>query len=78
MNFMVPKEECLSIAMHQFKPYMVCSFTDGFIRFFDLQDGRNLGRCLIRSPNEEADPSAESEALETLDYVVTIRILPSG
>ena len=80
LNFIVPKEECLSIAMHQFKPYMVCSFSDGYLRFFDLQESRCLGRCLIQSPNEEPDPSAPEEAkgLDPLDYVVSIRILPSG
>jgi WD40 repeat protein len=78
LNFIVPKEECLSIAMHQFKPYMVCSFSDGYIRFFDLQDSRNLGRCKVMSPNEEADPAAESDVADPLDYVVSIKILPSG
>jgi WD40 repeat protein len=57
LNFIVPKEECLCIAMHQFKPYMICSFSDGYMRFFDLQDSRCLGRCLVRSPNEELDPT---------------------
>ena len=57
LNFIVPKEECLAIAMHQFKPYMVCAFTDGYLRFFDLQESKNLGRCLINSANEEADPN---------------------
>ena len=77
LNFIVPKETCLSIAMHQFKPYMICSFTDGYIRFFDLQDSRCLGRCLINSPNEEADPASEN-GYDLLDYVISIRILPSG
>lgn len=45
LNFIVPKEECTAIAMHQFKPYMICAFTDGYLRFFDLESGRNLGRC---------------------------------
>jgi hypothetical protein len=36
VNFIVPKEECVVIAMHQFKPYMICSFTDGYLRFFDI------------------------------------------
>lgn len=44
-QFIVPKELCLVIAMHQFKPYMVASFTDGFIRFFDAASSKLLGRC---------------------------------
>ena len=66
--------------MHQFKPYMACSFTDGYIRFFDLQDSRCLGRCLISSPNEEPDPCAEGDVTnpDPLDYVISIKILPSG
>lgn len=82
LNFIVPREECLSIAMHQFKPFMICSFTDGYIRFFDLQDSRCLGRCLINSPNEEADPTAPgsdgNKQYDPLDYVISIKILPSG
>ena len=56
---------------------MICSFTDGYIRFFDVQDSRCLGRCLVNSPNEEADPGAEN-GYDPLDYVIAIRILPSG
>ena len=76
MNFIVPKEQCLCVAMHQFKPFMISSFTDGYIRFFDLQECKNLGRCLINSANEEPDPV--SKKLDTNDYVVHMRILPSG
>lgn len=47
LNFIVPKEQCLCIAMHQFKPFLISAYTDGYIRFFDLQEGKNLGRCLI-------------------------------
>ena len=46
LQFIVPKEECVAIAMHQFKPYMVASFTDGFLRFFEIQSkSKTLGRC---------------------------------
>jgi WD40 repeat protein len=46
LQFIVPKEQCTCIAMHQFKPYMVASFTDGFIRFFEIQNkAKTLGRC---------------------------------
>jgi WD40 repeat protein len=44
-QFVVPKERCICIAMHQFKPFMVASFTDGFIRFFDAGSSKLLGRC---------------------------------
>ena len=50
-----------------------------------MQDSRCLGRCLIRSPNEEADPNnAQNDEgdgakdLDVLDYVVSIKVLPSG
>jgi WD40 repeat protein len=36
LQFIVPKEECVAIAMHQFKLFMVASFTDGFLRFFEI------------------------------------------
>jgi hypothetical protein len=50
LQFIVPKEECAAIAMHQFKPYMVSSFTDGFIRFFEINNkARTLGRCQINA-----------------------------
>jgi len=44
-QFIVPKEECIYIAMHQFKPFMVTSFTDGYLRFFDISQSKLLGRC---------------------------------
>lgn len=69
LNFIVPKETCIAIAMHQFKPYMVCAFSDGYLRFFDLDSAKNLGRCLI----SRADESAEAE-----DCVLVLRMLPSG
>ena len=71
MNFIVPKEKCVDIAMHQFKPFMVCSFTDGYLRFFDLEGGKNLGRCLINSADEK-------ESSPAIDEVIIIKILPSG
>jgi hypothetical protein len=45
LQFIVPKEECVCLAMHQFKPYMVGSFTDGYLRFFEINKSKNLGRC---------------------------------
>eukprot|EP00347_Sterkiella_histriomuscorum_P023802 403333335 len=68
LQFIVPKEECVAIAMHQFKPYMVTSFTDGFIRFFEVNKSQNLGRCQIYSDQEKS----------VTDYLVSMRILPSG
>lgn len=70
LNFMVPMEQCHAVAMHQFKPYMIASFADGFIRFFDLNSAKNLGRCKINSADEQDD--------KTVDKVIAIRILPSG
>lgn len=49
VQFIVPKEECVAIAMHQFKPFMVAAFTDGYVRFFEINRSKNLGRCLIFS-----------------------------
>mmetsp|Transcript_13826 Transcript_13826/g.13487 ORF Transcript_13826/g.13487 Transcript_13826/m.13487 type:complete len:123 (+) Transcript_13826:173-541(+) len=90
LQFIVPKEECVSIAMHQFKPFMLSSYTDGFIRFFDLQTSKNLGRCKVYSDQEEQvvyykSLSPEKEKLKRLgdeegnkDYVIQMKILPSG
>jgi WD40 repeat protein len=76
VNFIVPKEECLCVAMHQFKPFLVSAYTDGYIRFFDLQESKNLGRCLIVSANEEPNPTTNQ--IEATDLVSHLRILPSG
>jgi len=40
----VPKEECVCVQLHQFKPYMLASFTDGFVRVFELDRSAALGR----------------------------------
>ena len=77
-QFIVPKEECIYIAMHQFKPYMICSFTDGFLRFFDLGTSKLLGRCQIHSGIEDKNPKDAGEEQAMVDYVVSIKILPSG
>jgi hypothetical protein len=68
LQFIVPKEECVALAMHQFKPYMVGSFTDGYIRFFEVNKSKNLGRCLIYSDQERS----------ITDHLVSLKILPSG
>jgi WD40 repeat protein len=63
MQFVVPKEKCTSLAIHQFKPYIVAGFTDGYIRFFEIdKKNSSLGRCQI------------SEG----DYIMDIKILPTG
>ena len=50
LQFIVPKEECVSLAMHPYKPYMLASFTDGFLRFFEIQNkAKTLGRCQIQN-----------------------------
>jgi hypothetical protein len=70
LQFIVPKEECCASAMHQFKPYMIASFTDGFIRFFEINNkARTLGRCQI-------NPAQEGS--EVVDYIISLKILPSG
>uniref|UniRef100_A0A7S3CLA5 Uncharacterized protein n=1 Tax=Strombidium rassoulzadegani TaxID=1082188 RepID=A0A7S3CLA5_9SPIT len=82
-QFIVPKEQCTFIAMHQFKPFMICSYTDGFLRFFDLSTSKVLGRCQLFAPNDEKVPprkfdvsAKDTEAV--LDHVIQIKVLPSG
>ncbi len=49
--------------MHPFKPYLVASFTDGYIRFFDIADkSTSLGRAKI-SEN---------------DYINSLTLMPTG
>ena len=55
---------------------MICSFTDGYLRFFDLGTSKLLGRCQVHSGIEDQDPNNPGEALK--DYVVSAKILPSG
>lgn len=45
----------MAIAMHQFKPYMVCSYTDGYVRFFDIESSKSMGRCSVSPAQEEAN-----------------------
>jgi len=35
---------------------MITSFTDGFLRFFDLSSSKLLGRCQIHSGIEDVNP----------------------
>jgi hypothetical protein len=74
-QFIVPKEECVALSMHQFKPYMISSWTDGYLRFFDLGSSKLLGRCQIHSGIEDKDPKGASAVV---DFVVSIKLLPSG
>jgi hypothetical protein len=37
-----------------------------------------MGRCLINSANEEADPTSGEEKPDPNDYAIKLRILPSG
>lgn len=63
MQFVVPKEQCTSLAIHQFKPYVIAGFTDGYIRFFEIdQKNTSLGRCQVSKD----------------DYIVGLKIMPSG
>lgn len=36
LQFIVPKEEAVAVALHQFKPFMLASYTDGFVRVFEI------------------------------------------
>eukprot|EP00826_Nyctotherus_ovalis_P007258 TRINITY_DN117_c0_g5_i1.p1 TRINITY_DN117_c0_g5~~TRINITY_DN117_c0_g5_i1.p1 ORF type:complete len:339 (-),score=98.34 TRINITY_DN117_c0_g5_i1:16-1032(-) len=47
LKIAIPKEECLALTFHPFRQMCVCSFTDGHVRFFDLFNGKNMGRCLV-------------------------------
>ena len=50
---------------------MVASFTDGFLRFFEIQSKcKTLGRCQIQPP--------EGGSSDFIDYLVSLKILPSG
>lgn len=49
---------------------MVAGFTDGYLRFFDIDKAKNLGRCKVNTSDEEKDAP--------IDPVKLIRILPSG
>jgi hypothetical protein len=48
---------------------MVCAFSDSFLRFFDLDSAKNLGRCQINPASEESGAT---------DEISVIKILPSG
>ena len=49
---------------------MIASFTDGFIRFFEINNkARTLGCCQI---------NAAQEGSEVVDYIISLKILPSG
>lgn len=69
-QFIVPKEKCLCLTMHQFKPYMIVAFSDGYIRFFDLKESVLLGRCQVHAGAEDAT--------DFVDQVISVKILPSG
>ena len=62
LQFAVPKERCSAMALHQFHPYLILAFTDGYLRFFEITKSRNLGRCQV----------------STEDHIVELRVLPSG
>ena len=63
MQFVVPKEKCTCLAIHQFKPYVIAGFTDGYVRFFEIdKKNSSLGRCQISED----------------DYIVELKIMPSG
>lgn len=47
---------------------MVTAFTDGFLRFFDISKTKNLGRCKVNNVEDD----------DNIDYVIQMKILPSG
>jgi len=55
LKIAIPKEECLCVAFHPFKQMCVCSFSDGFIRFFDLLNAKNMGRCMMNENDKVVD-----------------------
>ena len=60
---MVPKEQCTCISFHPYESIAIASFTDGYLRFFDIgEKATSIGRAKI----------AEK------DYINELVILPSG
>lgn len=45
LQIAINNEGSLSIAFHPFKQMCACSFTDGYLRFFDLLSASSMGRC---------------------------------
>ena len=62
MKVQVTKEKCICCAFHPVVPICVGSFTDGYIRFMDVLNSKNLGRCILNGS----------------DICVGIKFLPSG
>lgn len=51
------------MVLHQFKPYLIASFTDGYIRFFDIgEKSCSLGRAKISEQ----------------DYINQMTLMPTG
>lgn len=47
---------------------MIASFTDGFLRFFDIGKTKNLGRCKINNIDDT----------DNVDFAIQLKIMPSG
>ena len=62
LKIAINNEECLSIAFHPFKQMCACSFSDGHLRFFDLLNVKNMGRCKMYEK----------------DMVINISFFPNG
>lgn len=78
LQFLVPKEQCVAVALHQFKPFLFASFTDGFVRVFDTEQGRALGRIDMGSATGVAPSLEQKPDEQNQDYIVAMTILPSG
>lgn len=63
---------------------MICSFTDGYVRFFDLGTSKLLGRVQVHSGIEDQNPDQTQKAKtfedgqSIVDYIISMKILPSG
>lgn len=64
---------------------MICSFTDGYVRFFDLGSSKLLGRVQVHSGIEDQNPDPTAQNQKTfedgesiVDYIISMKILPSG
>lgn len=62
---------------------MIVSFSDGYVRFFDLQTSKLLGRCQVHQGVEDKAPETglcppKPQPEAHVDQVIALKILPSG
>ena len=58
----VAGEKCISMIFHPFMPILLCSYSDGYLRFLDVKSASNLGRCKLYEN----------------DYINDAKFLPNG